>query len=81
MSLLAERRTTPETASGATVAGSYVTLPSGSPRARGEGTYVTIAGNRLLRPLTRGSYVTVAGAPAVAADSVRGSYVTLPAAA
>lgn len=87
MSLLAERPTTPETASGATVAGtaraggSYVTLPDGSAPARTEGTYVTVAGNRVLRSVTRGSYVTAAGAPAVSAGSVEGSYVTLPTAA
>ncbi|MDP9988435.1 hypothetical protein J2S98_003621 [Arthrobacter oryzae] len=87
MTLLAERPATPETATGATAAGtairggSYVTLPAGSTPARVEGTYVSAAGLRNRRPATRGSYVTVAGAPAVATGRAEGNYVTLPAAA
>ncbi|WP_395403282.1 hypothetical protein ACHMXB_05000 [Arthrobacter sp. UC242_113] len=91
MTLLAERPATtkpaPETAAGTTVVGTvlrggnYVTLPGGSAPARGEGTYVTVPGRRLMPPVTRGSYVTVAGVPTVAAGPVEGSYVTLPTAA
>ncbi|MDQ0870207.1 hypothetical protein QFZ70_002680 [Arthrobacter sp. V1I9] len=61
--------------------GSYVTLPAGSAAARVEGTYVTVAGSRNLPPVTRGSYVTVDGAPTVPAGVIEGSYVTLPTAA
>ena len=43
--------------------------------------YVTVAGARNLPPVTRGSYVTVDGTPVVAAGTIEGSYVTLPAAA
>jgi hypothetical protein len=88
MTLLAERPATtepaPETATGASIigtalrGGSYVTLPVGSAPARVEGTYVTVPGSRNMPPVTHGSYVTVAGAPAVAAGLVEGSYVTLP---
>jgi len=88
MTLLAERPATTqpalETATGTTVAGtaprggSYVTLSAGSAPARVEGTYVTVPGSRNMLPVTHGSYVTVAGAPAVAAGLVEGSYVTLP---
>lgn len=60
--------------------GSYVTLPAGSGAARAEGTYATVAGCSNLPPVTRGSSVTVAGAPTVAASVVESSYVTLPAA-
>ncbi len=87
MTLLAEPTTTPETASGDTVAGaalrsdSYVTLLAASAPARVAGTYVSAAGRRNRRPVTRGSYVTVAGAPAVATGRVEGNYVTLPTAA
>jgi hypothetical protein len=91
MTLLAERpattETAPETASGITVvgtalrSGSYVTLPGGSAAASVEGTYVTVPGIRHMPSVARGSYVTVAGAPAVAAGLVEGSYVTLPTAA
>ena len=88
MTLLTERpatsstETTFKTAAGTSVAdaavrgGSYVAGP-----ARGEGSYVTIAGTRSLLPATRGSYVTADGAPVVAARVIEGSYVTLPAAA
>jgi hypothetical protein len=80
MTLLAER---PATSSSAieTATGSYVSLPAGSASARAEGTYVTSAGSRNLPPVTRGSYVTVAGAPAVPAGVIEGSYVTFPTAA
>lgn len=61
--------------------GSYVTLPAGSVRAGVEGSYVTVAGARNLPPVSRGSYVTVDGTPAVAAGAIEGSYVTLPTAA
>ncbi|WP_164201786.1 hypothetical protein [[Micrococcus luteus] ATCC 49442] len=61
--------------------GSYVTLPAGSVPAGVEGSYVTVAGARNLPPVTRGSYVTVDGTPVVAAGTIEGSYVTLPAAA
>lgn len=61
--------------------GSYVTLPAGSVPTGVEGSYVTVAGARNLPPLTRGSYVTVDGSPVVAAGTIEGSYVTLPAAA
>ncbi|RAM36867.1 hypothetical protein [Arthrobacter globiformis] len=91
MTLLAERPATthsaPKTAAGTTVVGpalrggSYVTLPGGSAPAGVEGTYVTVPGSRNMSPVTRGSYVAVAGAPAVAAGLVEGSYVTLPTAA
>ncbi|MGN7253210.1 MULTISPECIES: hypothetical protein [unclassified Arthrobacter] len=91
MTLLAERPATtepaPDTAAGTTVVGpalrggSYVTLPRGSASAGVEGTYVTAPGSRRMPPVTDGSYVTVAGAPAVAAGLVEGSYVTLPRAA
>jgi hypothetical protein len=91
MTLLAERPATTEpareTATGVTVAGtalrggSYVTLPGGSAAAGVEGTYVTVPGTPHMPPVTRGSYVTVAGAPDVAAGLVEGSYVTLPTAA
>ena len=87
MTPLAEPTATPETATGNTVAGtalrgdSYVTLPAGSAPAPVGGTYVSTAGRRNRRPATRGSYITVAGAPAAATGRVEGSYVTLPAAA
>ncbi|MFC7849665.1 hypothetical protein ACFUTU_14445 [Arthrobacter sp. NPDC057388] len=91
MTLLVQRPATtepaPETAAGVTVVGtavrggSYVTLPGGSAAAGVEGTYVTVPGIRHMPPVTRGSYVTVAGAPAAAAGLVEGSYVTLPTAA
>ena len=91
MTLLAERPATtepaPETATGITVAGtaprggSYVTLPGGSAADGVQGTYVTVPGVRHMPGVTHGSYVTVAGAPAVAARLVEGSYVTLPTAA
>jgi hypothetical protein len=60
--------------------GSYVTLPAGSATA-GRGSYVTVAGSRHLPRTTRGSYVTAGGAPVVPANTVEGSYLTLPAAA
>ena len=91
MTLLAERPATtepaPETAPGITAVGtalrggSYVTLPVGSAAAGVEGTYVTVPAIRHMPPVTRGSYVTVAGAPAVAASLAEGSYITLPTAA
>jgi hypothetical protein len=91
MTLLTEHPATtepvPETATGTTVVGtalrggSYVTLPGGNAPARVEGTYVTVPGSRNMPPVTHGSYVTVASAPAVAAGLVEGSYVTLPTAA
>ncbi|WP_248762135.1 hypothetical protein [Pseudarthrobacter sp. SSS035] len=61
--------------------GSYVTLPAGSVSVGVEGSYVTVAGGRNLRPVTRGSYVTVDGTPVVAASVIEGNYVTLPTAA
>ncbi len=61
--------------------GSYVTLPAGSVPAGVEGSYGTVAGARNLPPVTRGSYVTVDGAPVVTASVIEGSYVTLPMAA
>ncbi|MHA7291518.1 hypothetical protein ACX80V_18020 [Arthrobacter sp. MDT3-24] len=61
--------------------GSYVTLPAGSVPVGVEGSYVTVAGGRNLRPVTRGSYVTVDGTPVVAASVIEGSYVSLPTAA
>ncbi len=61
--------------------GGYVTLPAGSAAALAEGTYVTAAGSRNLRPVTRGTYVTVDGTPTIPAGTIEGSYVTLPAAA
>jgi hypothetical protein len=61
--------------------GSYVTLPAGSVPAGVEGSYVTVAGARNLRPVTRGSFVTVDGTPVVAANVIEGNYVTLPTAA
>lgn len=61
--------------------GSYVTLSAGSVRDGVEGGYVTVAGGRNVPPVTRGSYVTVDGIPAVAASAIEGSYVTLPMAA
>ncbi|MDP9998322.1 hypothetical protein [Pseudarthrobacter sulfonivorans] len=61
--------------------GSYVTLPDGSVSAGVEGSYVTVAGAPNQPPVTRGSYVTVDGTPVVAAGTIEGSYVTLPAAA
>ena len=89
MTLLAERPATTEptrtTARGvadtALRGGSYVTLPAGSAAALAEGSYVTAAGSRNLRPVTRGTYVTVDGTPTVPAETIEGSYVTLPAAA
>ena len=91
MTLLVERPATtepaPETATGVSVVGtalrggSYVTLPGGSAAAGVEGAYVTVPGIRHMPPATHGSYVTVAGAPAVAAGLVEGSFVTLPTAA
>jgi hypothetical protein len=61
--------------------GSYVSLPADSVPAGVEGSYVTVAGARNLRPVTRGSFVTVDGSPVVAAGVIEGSYVTLPTAA
>ena len=61
--------------------GSYVTLPAGSVPVGVEGSYGTVAGARNLPPVTRGSYVTVDGAPVVTAGVIEGSYVTLPMAA
>ena len=61
--------------------GSYVTLPAGSASVGVEGSYGTVAGARNLPPVTRGSYVTVDGAPVVTASVIEGSYVTLPTAA
>ena len=87
MTLLTERPATPETTPNAapTVTavrgGNYVTLPGGRVPAGAEGNYVTAAGAPNLRPVTRGSYVTVDGTPVVAANAIEGSYVTLPAAA
>lgn len=95
MTLLTERpatsssttETTLKAAAGTTVAdtgvrgGSYVTLPAGSVPVGVEGSYVTVAGARNLRPVTRGSYVTADGTPVVAASVIEGSYVTLPTAA
>ena len=95
MTLLTERPATSSStteatfkaATGATVAvsavrrGSYVTLPAGSVPVGVEGSYNTVAGARNLPPVTRGSYVTVDGAPVVAAGVIEGSYVTLPTAA
>ena len=86
MTLLTERTATTLKAA-TTVAdtavrgGSYVTLPAGSVSAGIECSYVTVAGARNLPPVTRGSYVTVDGTPVVAAGTIEGSYVTLPAAA
>ncbi|SDS98647.1 hypothetical protein SAMN04489743_1387 [Pseudarthrobacter equi] len=87
MTLLAERPATTEStrttadrvADTAPRGGSYVTLLAGSAVAPVAGTYVTAVGS--LRPVTRGSYVTVGGTPTVSAGTVEGSYVTLPAAA
>jgi len=62
----------------ALIGGSYVTLSTASFRTRGEGTYVTVPGNRKVSPVTRGSYVTVPGAPD---GPDGGSYVTLSKAA
>ncbi|BCW81808.1 hypothetical protein [Arthrobacter sp. NicSoilC5] len=59
--------------------GSYVTLPAGSVTV-GRGSYVTVPGSRNVSRPTRGSYVTAAGALVVPADTVEGSYLTLPAA-
>lgn len=59
--------------------GSYVTLAAGTVQPNGEGSYVTVAGAPNLPPVTRGSYITVDGAPVVAAGTIEGSYVTLPA--
>ncbi|WP_045730263.1 hypothetical protein [Pseudarthrobacter chlorophenolicus] len=89
MTLLAERPATTEptrttehgVADTALRGGSYVTLPAGSAAALAEGTYVAAAGSRNLRPVTRGTYVTVDGTPTVPAGTIEGSYVTLPAAA
>lgn len=61
--------------------GSYVSLPAGSHRTGVEGSYVTVAGAPNLPPVTRGSYITVDGGPVVAAGTIEGSYVTLPAGA
>jgi len=88
MTLLAERPATIEStritsqgvADTAHRGGSYVTLPAGSAAAPVAGTYVTAAGSRNLRPVTRGSYVTVGGTPTVPAGTIEGGYVTLPAA-
>jgi hypothetical protein len=95
MTLLTERpatsssttKATLKAATGTSVAntavrgGSYVTLPAGSVPVGVEGSYVTVAGARNLRPVTRGSYVTVDGTPVVAASIIEGTYVTLPTAA
>jgi hypothetical protein len=95
MTLLTERpatsssttKATLKAATGTSVAdtavrgGSYVTLPAGSVPAGVEGSYVTVDGARNLRPVTRGSFVTVGGTPVVAASVIEGRYVTLPTAA
>jgi uncharacterized protein (DUF2345 family) len=95
MTLLAERpatsssttRATLKASTGTRVAdtavrgGSYVTVPAGRVPAGVEGSYVTVAGARNLRLVSRGSYVTVDGTPVVTAGAIEGSYVTLPTAA
>lgn len=95
MTLLTERpatsssttKATLKAATGTSVAdtavrgGNYVTLHAGSVPAGVEGSYVTVAGARNLRPVTRGSFVTVDGTPLVAASVIEGNYVTLPTAA
>jgi hypothetical protein len=83
MTVLAERPAKNSSTTQATPAprgGSFVTLPAGSVTA-GQGSYVTVAGRRNVARVTRGSYVTVGGAPVVPVNTVEGSYLTLPPAA
>ncbi|WP_457948750.1 hypothetical protein ACTAQI_00340 [Pseudarthrobacter sp. alpha12b] len=83
MTVLAERpaKTFPTNqATPAPRGGSYVTLPAGSVTV-GRGSYVTVPGSRNLPRPTRGSYVTADNTPVVPANTIEGSYLTLPAAA